>query len=42
MMEISGHTTHIAYDGPSAIEMARKLHPDVCISRYWPSRDEWL
>lgn len=31
LMEVDGHTVHIANDGSEALEMAQRLRPDVCI-----------
>ncbi len=31
LMEVDGHTVHIANDGRQALEMAQRLRPDVCI-----------
>jgi PAS domain S-box-containing protein len=31
MLEIGGHTTHVAYDGLEAIEVAGKVQPDVVL-----------
>lgn len=31
LMEVDGHTVHIANDGREALEMAQRLRPDVCI-----------
>lgn len=31
LMEVDGHTVHIAHDGQAALEMAQRLRPDACI-----------
>jgi two-component system CheB/CheR fusion protein len=31
LLALDGHEAHVAHDGPSAVEAARRLHPDVAI-----------
>ena len=31
LLALNGHETHVAHDGPSAIDSVRRLHPDVAI-----------
>ncbi len=31
LLALDGHETHVAHDGPSAVESARRLRPDVVI-----------
>jgi len=31
LLSLDGHEAHVAHDGPSAVEAARRLHPDVAI-----------
>jgi signal transduction histidine kinase/CheY-like chemotaxis protein len=31
LLTLDGHETHVAYDGPSAVDAARRLNPDVAI-----------
>ena len=31
LLDLDGHETHLAYDGPSAVEAAQRLHPDAAV-----------
>ncbi len=31
LLALDGHETHVAHDGPSAVEMARRLRPDAAV-----------
>ncbi len=31
LLSLDGHEAHVAHDGPSAVEAARRLHPDIAI-----------
>ena len=42
LLQITGHETFIAHDGPTALEAIREAPPGSRAARYWTSATQWI